>query len=122
MVATFTHKVLAYLESKGKTKKELRPLTGSIELHDDRDGNGPYIKIWNLDGVAKPTVEQLNALESTADTLGKNNVIRAKRKTLYGDIGEQLDLLYKDIVADKLDTTGEWAKKIKAIKDANAKE
>ena len=122
MVATFTHKVLAYLESKGKTKKELRPLTGSIELHDDRDGNGPNIKIWNLDGVAKPTVEQLNALESTADTLGKNNVIRAKRKTLYGDIGEQLDLLYKDIVADKLDTTGEWAKKIKSIKDANAKE
>ena len=122
MVATFTHKVLAYLESKGKTKKELRPLTGSIELHDDRDGNGPYIKIWNLDGVAKPTVEQLNALESTADTLGKNNVIHAKRKTLYGDIGEQLDLLYKDIVADKLDTTGEWAKKIKSIKDANAKE
>ena len=121
MVATFTHKVLAYLESKGKTKKELRPLTGSIELHDDRDGNGPYIKIWNLDGVAKPTVEQLNALESTADTLGKNNVIRAKRKTLYGDIGEQLDLLYKDIVADKLDTTGEWAKKIKAVKDANPK-
>tara|TARA_R110000782_G_scaffold249418_1_gene336634 strand:+ start:639 stop:971 length:333 start_codon:yes stop_codon:yes gene_type:complete len=39
----------------------------------------------------------------------------------YGDIGEQLDLLYKDIVADKLDTTGEWAKKIKAVKDANPK-
>ena len=38
------------------------------------------------------------------------------------DIGEQLDLLYKDIVAGKLDTTGEWAKKIKAVKDANAKE
>ena len=121
MVATFTHKVLAYLESKGKTKKELRPLTGSIELHDDRDGNGPYIKIWNLDGVAKPTVEQLNALESTADTLGKNNVIRAKRKTLYGDIGEQLDLLYKDIVANKVDATGEFAKAIKTVKDKYAK-
>ena len=40
----------------------------------------------------------------------------------YGDIGDQLDLLYKDIVAGKLDTTGEWAKKIKAVKDANAKE
>ena len=122
MAATFTQKVLAYLESKGKTKKELHPLTGSVELQDDKDGNGPYIKVWNTSGVAQPTVEQLNALESTADTLGKNNVIRAKRKTLYGDIGEQLDLLYKDIVADKLDTTGEWAKKIKSIKDANAKE
>ena len=28
----------------------------------------------------------------------------------------------KDIVAGKLDTSGEWAKKIKAIKDANEKE
>ena len=114
MTATFTHKIIAYLESKGKTKKELRPLTGSIELHDDRDGNGPYIKIWNLDGVAKPTVEQLYALESTADTLGKNNVTRAKRKTLYGDIGEQLDEIFKDIDA--------WKVRIQAIKDANAKE
>ena len=51
-----------------------------------------------------------------------NEVIRATRKTAYGDIGDQLDLLYKDIVANKLDTTGEWAKKIKAVKDANAKE
>ena len=32
-----------------------------------------------------------------------------------------VDLLYKDIVADKLDTTGEWARKIKADKDANPK-
>ena len=39
----------------------------------------------------------------------------------YGDIGDQLDLLYKDLVAGKLDATGEWAKKIKAIKDANPK-
>jgi hypothetical protein len=51
-----------------------------------------------------------------------NNRTRKTRKAAYGNIGDQLDLLYKDIVANKLDTTGEWAKKIKAVKDANAKE
>jgi hypothetical protein len=40
----------------------------------------------------------------------------------YGDIGDQLDLLYKDMLAGKLDTTGEWAKAIKAVKDNNPKE
>jgi hypothetical protein len=122
MAATFTNKVVAYLESKGKTKKELSLSVANVEIQDDKDGNGPYIKVWKVDGVDKPTVSQLNALESTADTLGKNNVIRGTRRNSYGDIGDQLDLLYKDIVANKLDTTGEWAKKIKAVKDANAKE
>jgi len=51
-----------------------------------------------------------------------NAVIRNTRKTAYGTIGDQLDLLYKDMVAGKLDTTGEWAKAIKAVKDDNPKE
>ena len=41
--------------------------------------------------------------------------------TTYAAIGDQLDLLYKDIVAGKLDTTGTWATHIKAVKDANPK-
>jgi len=41
--------------------------------------------------------------------------------TVYGSIGDQLDMLYKDIVAGKLDTTGTWATHIKAVKDANPK-
>ena len=61
-------------------------------------------------------------MESQATTLENNNKIRNTRRESYGNIGDQLDLLYKDIVANKLDTTGEWAKKIKAIKDANAKD
>ena len=39
----------------------------------------------------------------------------------YASFGDQLDMLYKDIVADKLDTTGTWATHIKAVKDANPK-
>jgi len=41
--------------------------------------------------------------------------------TAYASIGDQLDMLYKDMVAGKLDTTGTWATHIKAVKDANPK-
>ena len=41
--------------------------------------------------------------------------------TVYASIGDQLDMLYKDIVAGKLDTTGTWATHIKAVKEANPK-
>ena len=41
--------------------------------------------------------------------------------TTYASYGDQLDMLYKDIVAGKLDTTGTWATHIKAVKDANPK-
>ena len=41
--------------------------------------------------------------------------------TVYASLGDQLDMLYKDIVAGKLDTTGTWASHIKAVKDANPK-
>ena len=41
--------------------------------------------------------------------------------TTYDTIGNQLDMLYKDILAGKLDTTGTWATHIKAVKDANPK-
>ena len=112
-----TNKIIAYLDRTPDFNSE-------VILQDDMiDGvSNPYIKEWNVDGVAKPTDAQLDALDSQATTLKNNEAIRATRKAAYGDIGDQLDLLYKDIVANKLDTTGEWAKKIKAVKDANAKE
>ena len=47
--------------------------------------------------------------------------IKATRKDLYGNIGDQLDLLYKDMLADKGDKTGEWFKAVKKIKDDNPK-
>ena len=41
--------------------------------------------------------------------------------TIYDTIGNQLDMLYADMVAGKLDTTGTWATHIKAVRDANPK-
>ena len=113
-MSNLSNKIITYL---GRTPDFLN----EVKLQDD--GSGAYIKEWNISSEkAKPTDAQLDALDSQATTLTNNEAIRATRKTAYGDIGDQLDLLYKDIVAGKLDTTGEWAKKIKAVKDANAKE
>jgi len=41
--------------------------------------------------------------------------------TVYSSFGDQLDMLYADMLAGKLDTTGTWATHIKAVKDANPK-
>jgi len=41
--------------------------------------------------------------------------------TTYDTIGNQLDMLYADMLAGKLDTTGTWATHIKAVKDSNPK-
>ena len=84
-----------------------------VKLQDDSNGQGPYIKEWNLD-IAKPTDEQLASYETAANTEEANAVVRATRKAAYGDIGEQLDEIFKDIDA--------WKARIQAIKDANPKE
>tara|TARA_R100000426_G_C4772984_1_gene91694 strand:+ start:58 stop:381 length:324 start_codon:yes stop_codon:yes gene_type:complete len=41
--------------------------------------------------------------------------------TTYDSYGNQLDMIYKDLVAGKFDTTGTWATHIKNVKDANPK-
>ena len=41
--------------------------------------------------------------------------------TVYASFGDQLDMLYADMLAGKLDTTGTWATHIKAVKDASPK-
>ena len=41
--------------------------------------------------------------------------------TVYASFGDQLDMLYADMLAGKLDTTGTWATHIKSVKDANPK-
>ena len=43
------------------------------------------------------------------------------RQQSYGAIGDQLDQLYWDIDAGKLDKTGEWYKAIKKVKTDNPK-
>jgi len=95
-----------------------------VLLQDDyTDGvSNPYIKEWNAKDKSKPSDSELNSFSTEATKLKNNNTIRQTRKNAYGLIGDQLDLLYKDMVAGKLNSTGEWFKKIKGVKDANPKE
>ena len=84
-----------------------------VVLRDDGDGS-QYIFEWNAKDKEKPSDAQLNSLSDDATKEYNNEVIRATRKTAYGDIGEQLDEIYKDIDA--------WRARIKKIKDDNPKE
>jgi|TARA_B100000085_G_scaffold267619_1_gene277345 hypothetical protein len=69
----------------------------------------------NDETATMPTEEEVNA------KIAELEVIQ-DRQTAYGSIGDQLDLLYKDLVAGNLDETGEWATFIKQVKDDNPKE
>ena len=108
-MAQLSTKVRAYVEAAGKTVD----FTKDVLLQDDSDDNGPYIKEWNIAGLAQPNDADLAAHEAAGDTTEANNVVRSTRRTAYGDIGDQLDEIYKDIDA--------WKARIKTIKDANPK-
>ena len=108
-MATLSRKVKLYLKANSKTWEAEQD---NFLLQND--GSGDFIKSWDVSGLAEPTDEQLATYESSATTEQNNEVIRATRKSAYGDIGDQLDEIYKDIDA--------WKARIKSIKDANPKE
>jgi hypothetical protein len=60
-----------------------------VILQDNSDGKGVFIAEWNL-SIAKPTQEQLDALETQAQTYENNQQIIATRKKLYGTWESQL--------------------------------
>ena len=49
------------------------------------------------------------------------NKYKNDRANAYLSIGDQLDLLYKDIIAGTLDVNGGFAKAVKEVKDNNPK-
>jgi len=83
-----------------------------VKLQDD--GNGAYIKEWNLD-IPKPTEAQLNALEAQAITVENNQRIIATRKSLYGAWEKQLEEIYDNGIDS-------WKARIANIKLNNPKE
>ena len=108
-MANLSTKIKMYCDANGVSEVDFLK---DVMLQDDSDGNGAYIKEWNLD-IAQPTDAQLSAQESAANTEEANAQVRSTRRTAYGDIGDQLDEIYKDIDS--------WKARIKSIKDANPK-
>jgi len=109
-------KVKAYLESKGKTESEIglatRLQSPNVQLVNE--GSGDIIKVWKVSGVTKPTDSELNALDAQATKDQNNHAIKKTRMRAYGNIGDQLDKIYKDIDA--------WKARVKKVKDDNPKE
>ena len=82
--------------------------------------NKIYSNLVVHDGGAKPTEKECTdglAAQQAAWDL-ENDSYKSKRRGSYDSLANQLDMLYKDIVAGNLDTTGTWATHIKAVKDA----
>ena len=110
-MASLSTKVKLYCEANSKIA-DFGP-GGNVALQDDSDGKDPYIASWSVDGLSKPTDDQLASYETAGNTEESNNLVRSKRRAAYGDIGDQLDEIYKDIDA--------WKARIKKIKDDNPK-
>jgi hypothetical protein len=110
-MASLSTKVKLYCEANSKVANF--DMGGNVTLQNNSDGKGDYIASWSVDGLTKPTDSQLASYDTAGNTEEKNNTVRATRKAAYGDIGDQLDEIYKDIDA--------WKVRIKAVKDANPK-
>jgi len=95
-----TNKIQAYLDRKPDFDTE-------VVLQDD--GQGAYIKEWNVDGVDKPTDAQLNALSSQATTLENNAIAVANRQKEYGSVFSQIEY----ITEQGLEA---WKTKVESIK------
>ena len=108
-MAQLSNKIKEYCKANGVSEVDFLE---DVRLQDDSDGNGAYIKEWNLD-IAQPTDEQLASYETAANTAESNAQVDATRKAAYGDIGDQLDEIYHDIDA--------WRTRIQGIKTDNPK-
>lgn len=76
------------------------------------DGNGQYIKNWNL-GFEQPTIEEMHKVSDLADKYCESMLYINDRKKEYPSIEEQLDMLYWD----QVNGTNNWRTLIREIKD-----
>ena len=111
-MASLSSKVKQYCANNGVAEVDFMT---DVLLQDDSNGQGPYIKEWNVSGVAQPTDEQLNAVDSAADLSERQNAVRSTRRMAYGDLGSQLDMQYWDNV----NGTTTWKDHVAAVKTAN---
>ena len=94
--------------------------TGTVVSIDDSAG------AFDKDGKSV-TLEQskIDAARTTLDAEAAAVKYKTDRtrncSSVYAEIGEQLGMLYDDIIAGKLDATGSFAIHNKAVKDANPK-
>jgi hypothetical protein len=104
-MADLSNKIKKYVNAKVD-------FTSDVILQDD--GNGAYIKEWNLD-IAQPTDAQLTAVESDADKMERNYQVIATRKKLYGSLEKQIENIIENGLQAEID-------RVNQIKTDNPKE
>ncbi len=109
-MAQLSTKIKSYCEANGVSNVDFM---NDVRLQDDSNGQGAYIKEWNLD-IAQPTDEQLASYETAANTAEANAQVDAARRNAYGNIGDQLDEIYHDLEA--------WKSRIAQVKADNPKQ
>ena len=107
-MAQLSTKIKEYLKANSVNEVDF---TSDVLLQDD--GQGAYIKEWNISGVSKPSDSDLASYDAAATTAESNATVDATRRAAYGDIGDQLDEIYHDIDA--------WRTRIQGVKTANPK-
>jgi len=80
----------------------------------DKDGNSVTLEQSKIDTAR-------TELNTAAAQIKYQTDRTTDGSTTYASIGDQLDMLYKDIVAGTVTTSGTWATHIKTVKDANPK-
>ena len=80
----------------------------------DKDGNKVSLDQTKIDAARATLDAEAAAIKYQTDRTTDGS-------TTYASIGDQLDMLYKDIVAGTVTTSGTWATHIKTVKDANPK-
>ena len=86
------------------------------------DGTGAFDASGNSVTLDQSLIDAARTTLNTEAAAIKYQTDRTTNgSTTYASIGDQLDMLYKDIVAGTVTTSGTWATHIKAVKDANPK-
>jgi len=80
----------------------------------DKDGNSVTLEQSKIDAARTTLDAEAAAVKYKTDRTTNGS-------TVYASLGDQLDMLYTDMKAGKLDTTGTWATHIKNVKDSNPK-
>ena len=109
-MASKSNLIREYCKANGVSNVDF---TKDVLLQDDSNGQGAYIKEWNLD-IARPTDAQLASHEASANTAESNAQVDATRRQAYGSWGDQLDEIYHNI--------DDWKTRIAQVKADNPKE
>ena len=89
-MANLSTKIKLYCEENGVSNLNF---VDDVKLQDDSNGQGAYIKEWNL-GISQPTTEQIASYETAANTEEALQVVLNNRRAEYPDWGTQFDYIY----------------------------